>query len=103
MYFGGVECAEAAAGSGADIDQAAAVAESGDDGVDGAGDLRQGAGDGCGDSCVFVVDEADDFEGGHAVEISRGGENLFGGESLQSRVRDAGSGQVVRLSIRIGG
>ena len=92
------EDAEAAAGSSAYIDEASAVAESGDDSVDGAGDLRQSAGDrGC-DSCIFVVDEADDFERGHAIESSGGGEDLFGRELAQVRFRLADWGQVVRLS-----
>ena len=41
--LGGVESAEAPAGSCADVDEASTLAESGDDDVDGAGDLRQGA------------------------------------------------------------
>ena len=52
--LGGVESAEAAAGSRADVDQASAVAKSGDDDVDGAGDLRQSAPHGGGDGRVFV-------------------------------------------------
>ena len=71
--FGCVEGADAATGSGAHVDEASTLAESGDDDVDGAGNLRQSAGDCGGDSGVFVVDEPDDFERRHAVEISGGG------------------------------
>ncbi len=96
--LGSVEGAETAAGSGADVDEASALAESGDDDVDGAGDLRKGAADCCGDGCVFAVDEADDFERRHAVEIGGCGENLFGRKTAKIGFHFTGSGQVVRLS-----
>ena len=83
--LGGVECAEAAAGSGADIDEAAALAESGDDDVNGTGDLREGAADRGGDGRVFLVDEADDFKRRHEVEFSGGGKDLFGGQNAEVR------------------
>ena len=73
----GVECAQAAAGSGANVDEASTGAERGGHNVDGAGDLRQGAADGGGNGGVFVVDEADDFERGHAVEIGGRGVGLL--------------------------
>ncbi len=101
--FGGVESADAAAGSGADVDEASALAEPGDDDVDGARDLRQGAADRRGDGGIFLIDEAHDFERRHAVEISSGGKVLFGGELPKigfcfSSSDLARSGQVVRLS-----
>src|SRR5450755_3940756 len=57
----GVECAEAAAGSGADVDEASTLADSGSDQIDGAGNLRQGAADGGGDGGVFVVHQGGDL------------------------------------------
>ena len=96
--FRSIESANAAAGSGAHVDEASALAKSGDDDVDGAGDLRQSAGDRGGDGGVLAVDQADDFERRHAIEISSGGKNLFGGEAAEIGFRFAGLGQVVRLS-----
>ena len=81
--FGGVEGAEAAAGSGADVDEASAVADAGGDDVDGAGDLRQGAADGGGDGGVFVVHQAGDFEGGFVVEIVRRRCDLLGEQDAE--------------------
>ncbi len=79
----GVEGGDAAAGSGADVDEASAAAESGGDLIDGAGDLGQGAGYGGGDGGVFGVDQVRDFEGGFAVEIVGGLVGLFGAEAAE--------------------
>ena len=97
--LGGVEGAETAAGSGADVDETSTLAKAGGDHVDSAGNLRQGAANCDGGGGVLVVDEADDFERGHAVEVGGGGEDLFGGEDAEIGSGLAGSGQVVRLSV----
>jgi hypothetical protein len=96
--LGGIESAEAAAGSGADVDEASALAKSRSNDFHGASDLRQSAADGRGDGGIFVVDEANDFERGHLVEIMCSGKDLFGGKLAKVSFRGAGSGQVVRLS-----
>ena len=70
--LGGVERGDAAGGAGADVDQAAAVAQGTGDGVDDDGDLGQRLLDGCGDLGVFVVDDAGDLEGGLGIEPCRG-------------------------------
>ena len=58
----GVEDAEAAAGSGADVEEATAAVEALGDGVDGAGDVGELGTDGGGDGGVLVVDEAEHVE-----------------------------------------
>jgi hypothetical protein len=74
------------------------VAKSRDDNVDGVGDLRQSAGYGGGDRGILLIDETDDLEGGHTVQVCGGGQDLFRGEAPKIRFRFAGSGQLMRLS-----
>jgi hypothetical protein len=74
------------------------VAKSCDDNVDGARDLRQSAGYGGSNGRILLIDETDDLEGRHAVEIGGGGQDLFRGESAKIGFRFAGSGQLMRLS-----
>ena len=63
---------DAAAGSGADVDQAASVAQAARHHVDDQSDLGQRLLDRGGNLRVFVVDDAGDFEGGFGVEAHRG-------------------------------
>ena len=60
--LGGVEDAEAAAGAGADVEEASTAADVVDDAVDGAGNGRKFAGDGESDAAVFSIHDANDFE-----------------------------------------
>lgn len=96
--FRGVESAEAAAGSGAHIDEASTLADAGGDQIDGAGNLRKRAAHCGGDGGIFVVHEAGDFERRHLIETARAGKNLFGGKVAKIGFRGAGSSQVLRLS-----
>ncbi len=77
--LGGVEGSDAAGGTGADVDEAAAVAERTRDGVDHHGDLGEGLFDGRGDLGVFLVDDAGDLKGGLGVQSGRGLVHLFCG------------------------
>ncbi len=70
--LGGVERGNAAAGTSADIDQTAAVAQAARDCVDDIGDFRDGFLDRCCDLGIFVVDDAGNFECGFRVEALRG-------------------------------
>ena len=79
----GVEDAEAAAGSGADVEEASAAAESFDDGVDGAGDVGELGADSGGDGGVLVVDDAEHVEGGELVEVLGRGIAGFGEECAE--------------------
>ena len=81
----GVEDAEAAAGAGADVEEAAAALEALGDGVDGAGDVGELGADGGGDGGVLVVDEAEHVEGGELVEVFAGGVAGFGEERAEGR------------------
>lgn len=76
----GVEDAEAAAGAGTHIKDAAAAGHALRDAVDGVGDGGELGADGLGDSRVFVVDEAKHVEGGELVEVGGVGVAGFGGE-----------------------
>ena len=78
--LGGVERGDAAAGAGADVDEAAAVAQGAGDGVDDHGDLREGLFDGGGDLGVFVVDDAGDLKGRFGVEAFGGRVRGFRGD-----------------------
>jgi len=71
--LGGVEHAETAASTGANVDEATAFLDTRDDGVDGARDRRDFLSDGDGHFVVLVAHELDDLARGHVVEI-------FGGE-----------------------
>ena len=71
--FGGIEHAETAGGAGADVEETAATLETLDDGVDGAGDVGNLAGDGGGDLGVGGVDELQSIEGGELVDVRGGG------------------------------
>ena len=93
--LGGVESSQAAAGSSADVDEASTVAETVGNDLDGAGNLWKRALDGGGNGCVFRIDNADDFERRHLIELRGGGENLLGRKLVKVGFRGAGSGQVL--------
>ena len=69
--FGGVEGGDATAGTGADIDEASAVAQAARHLVDDLGNFRNGFLDGRGDLGVFVIDDAGDLECGLGVKALR--------------------------------
>ncbi len=79
----GVEDAEAAAGAGADVEEATAAVEPLGDGVDGAGDVGELGADGGGDGGVLVVDEAEHVEGRELVEVLARGVAGFGEERAE--------------------
>ena len=67
--LGGVEDAEAAAGSGSDVEEAAALLEACGDCIDGFGDVGEFGGYGGGDLCVFFVDDAEHVECGKLIDV----------------------------------
>jgi hypothetical protein len=69
LTFDSVESGDAAAGSGADVDEASTAAEGGGDLIDGASDLRQSARYCEAYGGIFGIDELGDFEGRFLVEI----------------------------------
>ena len=77
----GVEDAEAAAGAGADVEEAAAGEEAGGDGVYDDGDYGELRTDGRGDGGVFVVDDGEQVEGVEGVDLFGVGVAGFGGEA----------------------
>ena len=81
--FCGVQGADAAAGAGADVDEASTFAELRSDEVDGAADLGDGAANGGRDLGVFGVDDAGDLSARFQVEIGGRRVGAFGGEVLQ--------------------
>ena len=83
--LGGIERAEATAGSSADVDQAASLFQSFRDQIDCAGDLRQGSFHGSGNFGVLRIDDVGDFERGFQVEISGGAVGLLCREVAQFR------------------
>jgi hypothetical protein len=91
--FGGIESSEAAAGSSADVNEASAVAEAVGDNIDGAGDLWKGASHDLGYGGVLLIDQADHFQRGHLIQITGGGEDLFGGKFAKILFRGASSVQ----------
>jgi len=66
-----LESGEASAGACADIDEASALAKSGDDDVDGAGDLRKRVADCCSHGCVLAVDEVRGLRRAHPRTAGR--------------------------------
>ena len=76
----GVEDAETAAGAGSDVEDSASVVDAACDFVDGFGDLGKDGGYGLRYFCVFVVDDAEHFEGGELVDVLGEGVAGFGEE-----------------------
>ena len=85
--LGRVERGDAAGGAGADVDQAATVAQRAGDDVDDDGDLWQSLFDGCGDLGVFVIDDAGDLECGLGIEALGCDVGGFGGGNVLPRIR----------------
>jgi hypothetical protein len=75
--FRGVENGEASAGARANVNQAAATLQPGDDGVNGASNGWNFAGDVCGYFAVFAIHQLENFERVHSVEIAGRGVALF--------------------------
>ena len=96
--FGGVEGAKTSAGAGADVDEMAALPETGGDYVDGAGDLRQSTPDSGGDGGILAVHEADEFQRRFAVEVGGSRVGFFSREDAEIRLWLAGAGQLLGLS-----
>ena len=78
--LGGVEDAEAAAGSGSDVEEAATLGEAGGDGVDCGDDVGQLSGYCGGDLGVLIVDELEHLCGREAVDVFGCRIARFGGE-----------------------
>jgi hypothetical protein len=76
----GVEDAEAAAGAGSDVEEAASVFEAVGDFVDGFGDVGEGSDYGGDGFAVLVADEAEHFECGEFVDVLGGRVAGFGEE-----------------------
>ena len=76
----GIQRAEAAAGSSANVDESASLLKGFGDQVNCACDLRQGGFYGGGNFRVLRIDDAGDFERGFLVEIPGGAIGLFGGQ-----------------------
>ncbi len=93
--LGGVEYAEAAAGAGSHVEEAASLLEAGGDGVDGFGDVGEFGGYGGGDCGVFFVDDAEHVEGGELVDVLGGGVAGFGGERGEIHVLHDGGWRVL--------
>ena len=70
--LGGVEAGDAAAGSGANVDQAPSVAQAARHHVDDQSNLGQRLLNRGGNLRIFVVDDAGDFKGRFGVEAHRG-------------------------------
>src|ERR1700760_3273623 len=79
----GVEHAEAAAGAGTDVEEAAVALEPFGNGVDGEGDVGEFRTDGSSDLRVLVVDDAEHVEGGELVEVLAGWVAGFGEEQAE--------------------
>jgi hypothetical protein len=80
--FDGVEDAEPARRSGADIDQSTSAIEPFGDDVDGPGDVIGFEGDRCGNLGILGIDELHDLDCGQAIQIFRRGIPRFGSKVL---------------------
>ncbi len=76
----GIEDSETSAGSGADVEQAAAAAEAIGDGVHCRGNARKFGANGGSDGRVCVVDDHEHLERGDLVDVCRAGIEGLGGE-----------------------
>ena len=81
--FGGIQHAQTAGGSGADVEQPTAAAELPLDEIDAAGDFRQHQGHRFGTAVILLIDEADHFLRREPVDIRRGGIALLGIQFVQ--------------------
>ena len=81
--LGGIEHAEAAAGTGADVEEAAALGDAIGDGVDGAGDGGQLRLHCRGDRRVLPMDESEHLQGGELIDVGGARVASFGGEGRE--------------------
>ena len=81
----GVECSDASAGAGADVDEASTLGERRGNQIDSLRDGSQSALHGGSDLGIFSVDDAGDFERGLAVEVGRRSVSFLRREAAEVR------------------
>ncbi len=96
----GIERGEASAGTGADIDEAAALAKGVRHHVDHLGDLRQRLLDRSGDLLIFLVDDAGDLDSRPRIEPAGRLVGLFGQQVLNAGSRAVGPVRTIDGGLR---